>query len=172
MAEDTLAVPAHVEETVAAIVALHASHYERAHPVQRFVATASLGVARPLALGLLSILVVGWVAFNLTTPTPFDAFPFQLLSTLTSVGALYVTLMILIARRLDDDLQTRRDQLTLELAILSEQKSAKIIELLEIFRRNDPNQGNHRDELAEAMSKPADPEAVLEAIRAAHDQTP
>ena len=55
---------------------------------------------------------------------------------------------------------TRREQMTLELAILSEQKSAKIIALLEEFRRNDPNQGNDRDEVAEALAKAADAQVV------------
>ncbi len=75
--------------------------------------------------------------------------------------------MILIAQRHDDELATRRDQLTLELAILSEQKSAKIIALLEEFRR-DPHQGDHRDVVAEAMAQPANPQVVLHAIRSAH----
>ena len=38
--------------------------------------------------------------------------------------------MILITQRHDDEMATRREQITLELAILSEQKSAKIIALL------------------------------------------
>jgi uncharacterized membrane protein len=62
---------------------------------------------------------------------------------------------------------TRREQMTLELAILSEQKSAKIIALLEEFRRNDPNQDDARDEVAEALAMPADPRVVLDAIQAA-----
>jgi uncharacterized membrane protein len=77
--------------------------------------------------------------------------------------------MILIAQRHDDELATRRDQLSLELALLSERKSAKIIALLEEFRRNDPHQGDHRDEVAEALAKPADPKVVLDAIRIAHE---
>jgi uncharacterized membrane protein len=57
--------------------------------------------------------------------------------------------------------------MTLELAVLGEQKLAKIISLLEEFRRNDPNQGDDRDEVAEALAKPADAQVVLDAIRAA-----
>ena len=57
-------------------------------------------------------------------------------------------------------LATRGEQSILELAILSEQKSAKIIALLEEFRRNDPNQGNDRDEVAEALAKPADAQVL------------
>ena len=59
--------------------------------------------------------------------------------------------------------------MTLELAILAEQKLAKIIALLEEFRRNDPNQSNRRDRVAEAFAEPADPQVVLDAIRAAHE---
>jgi hypothetical protein len=32
---------------------------------------------------------------------------------------------------------------------------------------NDPNQGNYRDEEAEALAKPADAQVVLDAVRAA-----
>jgi hypothetical protein len=35
------------------------------------------------------------------------------------------------------------------------------------FRRNDPNQGDQRDEVAEALAEPADAQVVLDAIRAA-----
>ena len=96
-----------------------------------------------------------------------DPFPFPLLSAAVSTVGFYFAAMILISQRHDDEMATRREQMTLELAILSEQKSAKIIALLEEFRRNDPNQGNDRDEVAEALAKPADPLVVLDAIRSA-----
>jgi hypothetical protein len=35
------------------------------------------------------------------------------------------------------------------------------------LRRNDPNQGNERDEVAEAGAKPADAQVLLDAIWAA-----
>ena len=75
--------------------------------------------------------------------------------------------MILVAQRHDDELATRRDQLTLEIAILSERKTAKIIALLEELIHNDPHQRNEPDELAQAMAQPSDPRAVLGAIQAA-----
>jgi uncharacterized membrane protein len=87
-----------------------------------------------------------------------------------SAAALFVTTMVLIAQRHDDELATRRDQLTLELAILSERKSAKIVALLEEFRRNDPHQRDGRDEMAEALAEPADTQAVMNAIKAAHGE--
>ena len=57
----------------------------------------------------------------------FDPYPFPLLSTAVSTVGLYLAAMILITQRHDDEMATRREQITLELAVLSEQKSAKIM---------------------------------------------
>lgn len=172
MASEAPAVPPHVEETVAKIAELHLAYYRAAGAAQRFVTAATAAVARPAALAVITAAVAGWIGLNLgltaadwRTPDPF---PFPFLSAAVSASALYLAIMILIAQRHDDELSTRRDQLTLELAILSEQKTAKIIGLLEEFRRNDPHQSDHRDSDAEALSRPSDPQAVLDAIRAAH----
>jgi uncharacterized membrane protein len=172
MASDAPSVPPHIEETVAAMAALHTEHYQRAGRLQKFVSRATATVAQPGVLGVLTVAIAGWIVLNVALAgagwAAPDPPPFAYLSVAASTVALYLTAMILISRRADDEFQTRRDQLTLELAILSDQKSAKIIALLEEFRRNDPNQGDHRDEVAEALAQPSDPQAVLDAIKAAH----
>jgi uncharacterized membrane protein len=164
-------VPHHLEDTVATIAALHAAHNREAHALQKAVSRATGGIARPLTLILITAAIAGWVALNLALPklgnAALDPFPFPLLSAAVSTVGLYLAAMILITQRHDDEMATRREQITLKLAILSEQKSAKIIALLEEFRRNDPNQGNDRDEVAEALATPADAQVVLDAIRAA-----
>jgi uncharacterized membrane protein len=169
--EKTLPVPHHVEETVATIAALHAAHYREARALQKAVSRATSGIAQPATLILTTVAITGWVTLNLALPEfgrpALDPFPFPLLSAVVSTIALYLATMILVTQRHDDEMATRREQMTLELAILSEQKTAKIIALLEESRRNDPNQGNQRDEVAEAMAQPADPQVVLDAIRAA-----
>jgi uncharacterized membrane protein len=76
-----------------------------------------------------------------------------------------MTVLILTTQRREDKLAGLRDQLTLELSILSEQKSAKIIELLEELRRDDPNISDRADKHADALSTPADPDAVLGALK-------
>jgi hypothetical protein len=50
----------------------------------------------------------------------------------------------------------------LELAILSEQKTAKVIHLLEESRRDNPLIRNRVDQEAEAMAQPADPQSIKE----------
>ena len=52
---------------------------------------------------------------------------------------------------------------------MTEQKSAKLIALMEETRRDNPLLVNRVDAEAEQMSTPADPEAVLEAFKEAQD---
>jgi uncharacterized membrane protein len=166
--------PPHVEETVAAIAELHAAHYREAGALQRFVSAATAAVSRPRTLAVIAVALAAWLVINLGLPAfgqpAPDPFPFHILAAVASTLDLFLAAMILVAQRHEDELADRRDQLTLEIAILSEQKTAKIIALLEAFRRNDPHQSDARDEAAEALAEPSDPHAVLGAIEAAHGQ--
>lgn len=96
---------------------------------------------------------------------PFDEPPFAWLEGLVSLAALYMTVLILSTQRRDDELASHREQLTLELAILGDQKAAKIIDLLEELRRDHPEIHDRVDHDVAAMSQPADPQAVFEAIK-------
>ena len=99
-----------------------------------------------------------------------DEPPFVWLQGAVGLGALYMTVLILTTQRRVDELAGYREQLTLELAILSEQKAAKIIQLLEEMRRDNPLIHNRVDQEAEALSTPADPQAVLDAIKETHEE--
>ena len=79
--------------------------------------------------------------------------------------AIVITTLILTSQRRKDELSELREQLTLELAIMTEQKSAKLIALMEELRRDSPQLANRVDTEAEQMSAPADPETVLEAFK-------
>ncbi len=166
-------VPPHVEESVAAIAELHRSHFQKAGPGQRWVSAATAAVARPFTLGLIAAGVIGWMGLNLFVTAEGkvapDPYPFPFLALTVSTGGLLLAAMILIAQRHDDELATLRDQLTLELSLLGEQKTAKVIALLEEFRRSAPDVEDRRDEVAEAFAEPADPNVVLSAIEAARD---
>ncbi len=163
--------PPHMEETCAAIAQLHVAHERQASRACRFVAHATAIVSRPRMLALTTALIAIWVIGNLVIESaggrPPDSYPFQLLATVLSGAALYLAIMILIVQRHDDELAATRAQLTLELAMLSERKTAKIIALLEALRYADPRQSDQRDTVAEALAEPADPHAVLSAIHSA-----
>ena len=173
MPADTPILPAHIEDTVQAIARLHAEHYQQSTRLQRVVDRMTALLGRPGFVGLLTLVVLAWAFANLAAGwlgwTPVDPPPFAWLQGVVGLMALYMTALILATQRREDLLAGHREQLTLELAILSEQKSAKIIQLLEEMRRDDPSLANRVDHEAAAMSLPADPQAVLDAIKDSHD---
>lgn len=174
MAFDTPILPAHIEDTVQSIARLHAEHYEQATRLQRIVDRMTALMGRPAFVGLLTGAVLVWVLGNLGAAwigwEPLDPPPFAWFDGVVGLTALYMTALILATQRREDQLAGHREQLTLELAILGEQKSAKIIELLEEMRRDDPSLRNRVDHEATAMSLPADPQAVLDAIKDSHEE--
>lgn len=109
-------------------------------------------------------ILIGWAGFR-----PADPPPFSWLQGALSMGALYVAALILTTQRREDQLAGQREQLILELAILNDQKTSKIIELLEEARRDSPILTDRVDDEAHAMSMPADPHSVLEAINQISD---
>jgi uncharacterized membrane protein len=166
---ETRILPAHIEETIQAIARLHAKHRFEAGPLQRAVDRSTAWLGRPSSIGIVTLTVFAWVLWNAIAAAlgmkPLDPPPFTWLQGALGLMALYVTLFILTTQRRDDELASYREQLTLELAILGEQKAAKIIGLLEEMRRDDPALRNRVDEVAAAMSIPADPQLVLDAIK-------
>ncbi len=169
MPAETPILPAHIEDTVQAIARLHADHRQEAGTLQRMVERLTAWIGRPQFIAGLTTLIVLWIAANSAAAflgsNPWDEPPFAWLQGGLGLLALYVTVLILTTQRREDQLASYREQLTLELAILSEQKSAKIISLLEEMRRDSPTLRNRVDEEAAAMAVAADPQAVLDAIK-------
>lgn len=83
------------------------------------------------------------------------------------MASLYIGVVILTTQRRDDLLARHRELLTLELAILAKQKSAKTIALIEELRRDSPHLHDRVDREADQMARPADPQIVVHAINEA-----
>jgi uncharacterized membrane protein len=94
-----------------------------------------------------------------------DPPPFVWLQGAVTTGVLYLAILILTTQRREEQLSNQRGQLMLELATLNDQKSSKIIEFLEEFRRDNPMIADHIDSEARAMSTPSDHRAVMDAIK-------
>ncbi len=173
MESDTRILPSHIEETIRSIAKLQASHHDQASPLQRLADRATAFIGQPKFLLVIMPIVLLWITVNLALQAadiaPLDPPPFNWLQGALELLALYVTVLILSTQRYAEQLSGYREQLTLELAILSEQKASKIIELLEEQRRDNPLIKNRLDVEANMMAIAADPEAVLDAIKEAHE---
>jgi len=164
--------PAHIAETLRSMTRLHAEHHESATPLQRAVDRMTALLGRPGFIGVLTVIVVGWISLNLLAGAlgyrPIDPPPFSGLGGAVSLVSLYMVVLLLVTQRREDQLAQHREHLILELAILSEQKTAKVIELLEEVRRDNPHIHDRVDQQADAMAQPSDPQQVLDAIKEIH----
>jgi uncharacterized membrane protein len=161
--------PPHIEQTVQAIARLHQAHHERATSIERFVDRLTGLVARPAFIGVVALIVIAWISANLALRRYagwcLDSPPFPWLQGAAELVAIVITTLILTSQRRKDELSELREQLTLQLATMTEQKVAKLIALMEEQRRDSPQLTNRVDTEAEQMSAPADPETVIEAIK-------
>ena len=171
---ETQSLPNHIEETIRSIAKLQAAHEGKATPLQHGVNRLTAFIGRPKFLLLTTGFILLWIGANLGARLAgmlvFDPPPYNWLQGLLALAAVYVTTLILTTQRYADQLAGYREQLTLELAILTEQKTSKLIELLEEQRRDNPQLRDRADPQAEAMKNPANPEAVLDAIKDAHEE--
>jgi uncharacterized membrane protein len=165
--------PGHVDENVQAIARMHAAHARSATPAERVLETSVASLGRPAFALLLTAFVLVWLGVNLWPGhAVFDSPPFPLLGNLLSLFALYMTVLILNVQRRSQKLGDHREQLMLQLALLSDQKTAKLIALIEELRRDDPLIRDRPDRHAEELTRTVDPETVLEAIEETHDSPP
>ena len=160
--------PPHVVETVQAIARLTAEHHLTSTRSQRAVDWATSLLGQPAFLGVILIFVVFWVSANILSGRIFhvalDHPPFYWLEDGLTLMALFLAVLILSTQRRADQLETLRSQMTLELSILTEQKTTKLIELLEELRRDSPQVRDRVDAEASEMASRADPHEMLGAI--------
>jgi uncharacterized membrane protein len=175
MSEPDPILPAHIEETIRAIARLQADHRRNATPFQRAVERLTSVAGRTTFVGGLTIVLILWIGGNIAAGRlhlpVLDAPPFNWMQAATGVMALYITLLILSTQRRENELSELREQLNLELVITGEQKTAKVIQLLEELRRDMPQVLDRHDPEAAVMAQPADPEVMLGAIKETQEIT-
>ncbi|CAN5605209.1 DUF1003 domain-containing protein [soil metagenome] len=155
----------HVEDSVDAVAKLHREHYGSATGLQRSIDKVTERLGRPAAPLALMTVVIGWAAYAAWRGGgAVDQPAFAWLELAATVAAFLVSILILVTQRREDQLADRRAQLTLELALLADRKSAKIIQLLEELRRDQPDVADRIDAESDDMAKPTDPEAVAASI--------
>ncbi len=152
----------HTRETVEQLAALYAEHDRSTTTVQRSADRLVRFIGRPgfVAAVLVLIWMIGNYFARYAGWKGIEGFPFPDLAFVATVAAFIAALLILTTQRHEDELAERRSQLTLQIALLSEKKVSKIIELLEELRRESPLLASRVDPVAEEMARSSDPEAV------------
>jgi len=166
--------PDHVDKAVRSVTQLHSEHHGRTTSPQRAVNNVAAVIGRPWFIALVGFFVVAWIAANLIAARlgveAVDPPPFAWLEVAATLFSLLLVVLLLVAQKHEDELNAHRDTLTLELAILTEHKIAKVIQLLEELRRDSPHVRDRDDPQAQQMAEPADAGSVLAAVREKDEQ--
>jgi uncharacterized membrane protein len=155
-------------QNIETIIALQAKAEKDLSRTQRAVEAVTAFFARPMFLYSILIVVTLWILPNVLSPhfgfVQFDPPPFEWLEHLLSFASLLMTAGVLITQNRQEKLAEQRSQLALQLNLLSEQKIAKLIALLEELRRDLPDVKDRHDPEADVMKQAADPHVVIEAL--------
>ena len=154
-----------LSQNIEAILAFYSREEEKISRSQRVLETVSGFVGRPLFLGSIVLFVVLWILANRFAPqlgwAEFDPPPFAWLQGILSLGALLTATVVLIKQNRLGKLEELRAHLDLQVNLLTEQKTTKLIDLMEELRRDLPMVKDRHDPEAAALQQPTDPHAVL-----------
>jgi uncharacterized membrane protein len=155
----------HIGQNVEAILELYRREEENISAAQRLLERISGFMGRPVYLACILFFIAAWLAGDLLAPRfgwpLFDPPPFFWLQGILGLGALLTTTIILIKQVRLAKFEEQRAHLDTQVTLLTEQKAAKIIELLEELRRDLPNVRDRHDPEAAVLKQPADPGEVL-----------
>ncbi len=170
-----LAVPDPINQNIDAVVALHALAEQQVDMHQRTVEALTARLGRPQFFYGILVGAGLWMGVNAAAPLlhlpRFDDPPFAWLQGAIGLGALLMTSVILITQNRQGKLAERREQLELQMSLLTEQRTAKIIDLLEELRRDMPSVHNRIDLEAEALTKTVDPHEILATFESRLEET-
>ena len=120
------------------------------------------------------VFIVLWVLVNTWGAdagwTHVDQPPFFWLQGIVSSNALILTVAVLIRQNRMAQLAEHRAHLDLQINLLTEQKATKILKLVDELRRDMPSLRGQSDAEVGELTKPADADAILKAIKQLDDE--
>jgi uncharacterized membrane protein len=160
--------PPNLDQNIDSVLEVRKREREQRSASHRLVDRISRIIGRPLYLLGLCGFAGAWIAVNLLAPqfgrTGFDPSPFPVLDGILSLAALFTTTIVLIAQNRQTRIEQQHMHISLQVNLVTEQKVAKIINLLEELRRDLPMVKDRDDPQAASFAQKTDALQVLTAI--------
>lgn len=157
-----------ISQNIDAVHEFYLRENQKISPSQRILERISHFVGKPAFLGFILLFVVLWIFANtllhIFQLPEFDRPPFFWLQGIVGLGALLTATAVLTKQNRFDKLAEQRAHLDLKVTLLTEQKVAKLIDLLEELRRDLPNVKNRHDPSVASLQQPMNPDLVLAAL--------
>ena len=157
-----------ISQNIEAVLEFYAREEQKISRSQRILERISRFIGQPVFLGIILLFVALWMLANAVLRqfgmAEFDPAPFFWLQGIVGLGALLTATVVLTKQNRLAKLAEQRAHLDLKVTLLTEQKAAKLIDLLEELRRDLPNVRNRHDPEAAALQQSMNPDLVLAAL--------
>lgn len=157
-----------ISQNIEAILEFYAREEQKLSRQQRFLERVAGLIGQPIFLVCILVFVALWMFANAVVRqfgrAEFDPAPYFWLQGIVGLGALLTTTVVLIRQNRLAKLAEQRTHLDLKVTLLTEQKAAKLIDLLEELRRDLPDVKNRHDPEAAALQQSMNPDQVLAAL--------
>jgi uncharacterized membrane protein len=157
-----------ITQNIGAVQDFYTREEQKISSPQRILEHISRLIGQPAFLGFILAFVALWIAANvvlrLLGMAQFDPAPFFWLQGIVGLGALLTSTVVLTKQNRLARLAEQREHLDLKVTLLTEQKAAKLIDLMEELRRDLPNVKNREDPEAQALQQSMNPDLVLAAL--------
>lgn len=154
-----------INQNIEAVQEFYVREDQKISRSQRSLERISHFVGKPAFLGYILCFVAVWILTNIllrrSGMAEFDRAPYPWLQGIVGLGALLTMTVVLTRQNRIDKLAEQRAHLVLKVTLLTEQKAAKLIGLVEELRRDLPNVKNRHDPSAESLLQPMHPDLVL-----------
>jgi uncharacterized membrane protein len=167
-----------ISQNIEAILEFYTREEQKISRSQRILERISRFIGQPLFIGFILLFVALWMLANAVLRqygmAEFDPAPYFWLQGIVGLGALLTATVVLTKQNRLAKLEELRAHLDLKVTLLTEQKAAKLIDLLEELRRDLPNVRNRHDPEAAALQQSMNPDLVLAALdeRSEPDERP
>jgi uncharacterized membrane protein len=157
-----------ISQNINAVLDFYTREDEKISYWQRALERLSCTIGQPAFLGFILLFVLLWtlgdLCMRLLGLVEFDPPPFLWLQGIVGLAALLTTTIVLTRQNRLAKVEEQRAHLDLKVTLLTEQKAAKLIDLLEELRRDLPNVKNRHDSEAVALQQSMNPDLVLAAL--------
>lgn len=157
-----------INQNIEAVLDFYAREDDKMSTAQRVLDRVSCFIGEPIFIALILLFVVLWIACNSLFPIylipQFDPPPFHFLQGVIGLSALLTATIVVSNQNRLAKIDEQRVHLDLKINLLTEQKTAKLINLLEELRFDLPNVKNRQDFEAAELKHAMNPGEVLAAL--------
>jgi uncharacterized membrane protein len=157
-----------INQNIEAVLDFYTREDQKISRSQRVMELISRFIGQPVFIGIILFFVAFWILANVVLHrlgiAEFDPAPYFWLQGIVGLGALLTATAVLSKQKRLARIEEQRTHLDLKVNLLTEQKTAKLIDLMEELRRDLPNVRDRHDPEAAALQQSMNPELVPAAL--------